>query len=521
MNNNNVPAILRSLIIYAVCVPLAVFVGCSLANPMDLGTLGFYGVLGVVIASPIFLKWHKELLVFSWSASLSVCVLPGHPNFWLVMVVVSLGISILERIMSSDMRFIRVPETTWPLLVFLAVIVFTAELTGGIGVRAMGSAVYGGKKYAYLFISIASYFALTARPIPREKMPLYVALFFLGQLTTLVGNFYPIAPSWMLPLFYVFPPTISQDEGFEIGVTRLQGFTNVGLGLYFLMMARYGVRGIFLSGKPWRILFLMITLGLTFIGGFRSALLEYTAVFIMMFFWEGLHRTPMMLVLILLAALGGTALVPLANKLPYTFQRALAFLPLDLDAQAKQSADASTEWRLAMWTALLPEIPPHLLLGKGLAFSADEYDEMMTGNLMLTKETAEMDASQNPLALAGDYHNGMLSLILPFGIWGVLAILWFFWAGLWVLYHNAKFGPPELQTVNAFLMMLFLWEVLNYVSCLGGMQIASELPNFVGSLGLSIALNNGVCRPEQPVQETRPPVLAFRPLARPRPVYLR
>lgn len=521
MNNNNVPAILRSLIIYAVCIPLAIFVGYSLANPLDWNTLGFYGVLGAVLASPVFLRWHRELLVFSWSASMSVLFMPGKPTLWMAMVVISLSISVLERIMSSEKQFIRVPQITWPLLAFVAVVVFTAELTGGIGIRAFGSAVYGGKKYMYIFLSVMSYFALTARAIPRDKAGLYVTLFFLGHFTGIIGNLYPIAPSWMAPLFYVFPPTLAADETFEIGVTRLGGFGDVGLAIFFIMMAKWGLRGVFLSGKPWRILFLLVAFGLTFLGGYRSALLMLLATFIMMFFWEGLYRTPLLMAMILVGALGVTALVPLANKLPYTFQRTLAFLPLDLDAEAKMSADASTDWRLSMWSALLPQIPPHLLLGEGLAISTEDFDEMMSGNQILANTAEKVDASQGSLALAADYHNGMLSLIIPFGIWGVITILWFLAAGTWVLYQNAKYAPPELFLVNAFLMVLFVWEAANFVSCFAGLQISSELANFVGYLGMSIALNNGVCRPAgEPVKEL-PKVIPFRALTRPRPAFQR
>jgi hypothetical protein len=45
---NNAPAIIRSLIIYAVCVPLAITVGYLLTNPMDYSTLGMFGILGLV-----------------------------------------------------------------------------------------------------------------------------------------------------------------------------------------------------------------------------------------------------------------------------------------------------------------------------------------------------------------------------------------------------------------------------------------------------------------------------------------
>jgi hypothetical protein len=286
-------------------------------------------------------------------------------------------------------------------------------------------------------------------------------------------------------------------------------------------MARFGLRGIFLSGKPWRLLYLVAAVGLIFLGGFRSSLLLFLVTFTLMFFWEGLHRTPVLLLMILLGALGGTALVPLANKLPFTFQRTLAFLPLDLDADARGSAEDSTNWRLNMWKALLPQIPPHLFLGKGLAFSAEDFDEMMTGNVLLDNTAARVDASQGSLALSNDFHNGMLSVIIPFGIWGVLTVVWFLLAGLKVMYNNAKYGDPALQLPNAFLLMLYAWEAFSFLSCFAGLQIASELASFGGYLGMSIALNNGVCQPAAPVVENAPSVAPFRPMLRPRPVFQR
>jgi len=521
MNNNNVPAILRSLIVYGICVPLAIFVGYSLANPLDLNTLGFYGVVIAVLLSPIMLRWHRELLVFSWSCSIAVFVLPGAPNLWIVMVCLSLTISILERILESDLKFIRVPQLTWPLLAFFVVVIVTAELTGGIGLRSFGGAVYGGRKYVYLIVGFLSYFAITARPIPPQKAALYVGLFFLGKVTAFVGDLFPLAPEWLHPLFAVFPPTVDDENPFEIGVTRLTGVSNAAIAIFFFLMARYGVRGVFLEGRLWRMALFGLAIVLVFLGGFRTQLALVVVSFIMMFFLEKLHRTPLMLVLILLGSTLMVAVVPLAHKLPWTFQRSLAFLPLDLDADAVADAQDSTEWRLKMWQALLPQIPPHLLLGKGLAFSSAEYDEMMTGNIILQHMAERFDASEGSLALANDFHNGMISLIIPFGIWGVITVVWFLFAGIWVMWRNMKYCRPELKVPCQFLFVMYFYEAAYFISCVGGLQIASELAYFIGFLGLSIALNGGVCQPAWEEQEARATVIPFRALPRPRPAFQR
>ena len=509
---NNAPAILRSLIIYAVCVPLAIIVGYLLTNPMDYSTLGLFGIVALVLASPLLLRWHYPLLLFSWFSSITVFFLIGAPNLWLVMVVLSLAISVLERALSGQMHFIRAPQITWPLIAMIAVVIVTAEATGGVGLRVFGSAVYGGKKYIYFLIGIMSYFALTSRRIPPGKAGLYVALFFLGQTTRIISDLYFIAPSWLHFVFWIFPPSLYSSETFEVGVTRLAGVSTAASGIMFWMMARYGLRGILLSGKLWRLFLFVVLFVLVFLGGFRSTLFGIMLAFIMMFFMEGLHRTRLLPAFVLFGILATATLIPLADKLPFTFQRTLAFLPLDLDQAAKQSAEDSTKWRLDMWKALLPQIPPHLLLGRGFAIPPEEYNEMMGMGAAMATAAGQFDPSQDSLALAHDYHNGMLSIALCFGIWGVIVFLWLVFVGLLVMYLNFKFGDPALRTVNALLFILFFSEAASYLSCMGGLQLAIDIGFFLGYLGLSIALNNGVCRPAlQPAQADRsfPPAEPF------------
>jgi len=502
---NNAPAILRTLIIYVVCVPLAIIVGYLLTNPMDYSTLGVFGILALLLFSPLLLRFHYPLLLFSWFSSTTVFFLMGAPNLWLVMVVLSLGISVLERTLSGQMQFIRVPQITWPLIAMIAVAIVTAEATGGVGLRVFGSAIYGGRKYIYLLIGIMSYFALTSRRIPPEKAGLYVALFFLGQITKIIGDLFSIAPSWLYFVFWIFPPSAYASDQFEVGVTRLGGVSSAASGIMLLMMARYGLRGILLSGKLWRPFLFVALFALVFLGGYRSTLFSIMLAFVMMFFMEGLHRTRLLPAFVLFGILATTAMIPLANKLPFTFQRTLAFLPLDLDQAAKQSAEDSTNWRFDMWKALLPQIPPHLLLGRGFAIPTEEYNEMMGMGGTALGTGRGIDPSQGALALSYDYHNGMLSIVLCFGIWGVIAFLWFVFAGLRVTYLNFRYGDPALRTVNALLFILFFTQAGSYLSCMGGMQIALEIGFFLGYLGLSIALNNGVCRPApQPAQADRP-----------------
>lgn len=512
---NNAPAILRSLIIYAVCVPLAVIIGYMLTDPLRYTTFAYEGVLALLLIFPLLLRWHYPLLLFSLNTSMVMFFIMGRPDFWLVMTVLSLVISLVERAMNSQKRFIRVPQITWPLICMIGVIFMTAKLTGGIGLHAFGSEVYGGKKYFFLVVGILCYFALTAHRVPPERVNLYAALFLLGGVTQFIGDFYPVAPSFLRPIFWVFPPNGSSSMTIVMGETRLPGVSGAALAFVFWLMARYGLREIFFTARLWRpVLFVMATMTI-FLGGFRGGIIAYLFMFGLLFFLEGLHRTRMLLLFMLAGVLIVVTIVPLAPHLPYTFQRSLAFLPLDLSEDAKESARNSSEWRVNMWKALLPQVPSHLLLGKGYAISMEDFESM-------GRDTAfhSVDEGQQGLALSSDFHNGPLSVVIPFGIWGVIVFLWFIFAGLRVMYDNFRYGDESLRKINTYLWAYYLYFSFAFLFIYGALN--SGMLVFVSTIGFSIALNGGVCRPApQPVKERQPMVHPAKILPRARPAFQR
>src|SRR5271170_4054538 len=67
MNSHNTPAVIRSLIIYAACIPLAVWIGYLLAAPADRSTFGYAGIMALILLTPILLRWHHLLLIAGWN----------------------------------------------------------------------------------------------------------------------------------------------------------------------------------------------------------------------------------------------------------------------------------------------------------------------------------------------------------------------------------------------------------------------------------------------------------------------
>jgi hypothetical protein len=226
---------------------------------------------------------------------------------------------------------------------------------------------------------------------------------------------------------------------------------------------------------------------------------------------EKLHHTGMMMVGILAVITGSVFLVPLASHLPFTFQRSLAFLPLNISPDARMAAEDSNEWRLAMWKALYPLVPQYLLIGKGYAFSPEVYNQSMGASAQFHNND-NFDASQDPLALSSDFHSGPLSVVLTFGIWGVIVWLWYWAAGFWVLLRNYRYGDPELRHINLFLVALFVARCFSFLFIFGSMVEA--VGQFGALFGLSIAFNHGIKRrrPQaSPNQRPASPRLALSP----------
>jgi O-Antigen ligase len=488
MNSNNAPALIRTLVIYGMCIPLAVWIGYLLAVPADRMTFGYGGILALIFLTPILLRWHHFLLIAGWNFGMTIFFLPGSPPVWLLLTAISLGISVVHRTINNKAHFLSAPEVTWPLLFFFAVIMVTAKMTGGIGLHALGSEVSGGKHYFTLLFGILGYFAMTAMRVPPRRAGLYIGLFFLAGCSTAIGDLAAFVPSKLYFIFAFFPANGYDMEG-KPGMinfhARYAGLGLLGMSGSLFMLACYGIRGIFLSAKPWRwMLFGMFFMAI-FLGGFRSYVILCGLTFTVMFFMERMHRTNLMPVFLFVGLLAVTLLIPFANKLPFTFQRALAFLPLKLERAARADAEGSSDWRLEIWRDTYPKVPKYLLLGKGYAISQEDL-------AIATSQSFTYVSTADAVSISQNYHSGPLSVLMPFGAWGAIALIWFWVGSLRVLYFNYRNGDQAFLSINVFLIAFFIAKILIFLVIFGGIE--NDVAGFAALAGLSVSINGGVRR---------------------------
>lgn len=505
---NDFRALLRSLVTFAIALPMAIVIGYMLAQDLSYTSLGIIAMSIVFLMLPLIFKWHHPLLLFSWNMNAVAFLLPGQPQLWLLMAIVSAGFALMQRALYKDSSFLHVPSITLPLIFLTLVIVGTALMTGGVGMKVLGSGSAGGRRYLTILAAIAGYFAITSRRIPRERARLYVALFFLGSLTNLMADAYPLVPSALQFLFWVFPvqkAALAEGGTTFVGtfIGRYYGVTMSCLGVCFYLMARTGLRTMLEGRKIWHLALFLAAAILSLLGGYRSAFILLAVTFFLMFYLEGLMRSrylPMFSAALLLLF---AVIIPFGSKLPMSMQRALTVLPwVEVSPVARWDATASTEWRLAIWNELIPQIPEYLFIGKGYAVSVND--------LAMTYELAQASTikSAEMASLAGDYHNGPLSVLIPFGVWGAAGFVWFLFAAWRGLLYNFRHGDPELRQFNGLILALFSARTLLFFTVFGSFY--ADMAQFIGLVALGVSVNGGLRRPVLETMQQREPAVRLR-----------
>ena len=357
----NAISVIRALIIYSICIPLAIFLGYVLAN-QDRYTFQSIGAIFGFLLLPLLLKYHHPALILSWNTTTVIFFLTGRPNIWMLLAMASFTITVLQYILARQSVQTNVPLVTRPLLMFGAVVLATALLTGGIGFKALGAAVGGGRRYAAIFAAILGYYAISMHRIPLTKANLYLALYFLSGTTLAIGSLSPYVPSGFNFIFLLFPVDSwvfysSDSEGPSLSVARLTGVAIGAMFAMFFMLGRYGIRGMTMTGRPWRFGIFLLIWAVSMIGGFRSFMLLTATLFVLQFYLEGLHKTNLLAVLLIAGLTTVAVSLPFATKLPYSFQRALSIFNFPVSPEVELDTHNSNEWRWRMWVNVLRRSP--------------------------------------------------------------------------------------------------------------------------------------------------------------------
>jgi hypothetical protein len=306
---------------------------------------------------------------------------------------------------------------------------------------------------------------------------------------------YIAGPSFYF-LFILFPSDYASSAALTAEtLMRLSGVAFACAWGYYFFLARFGIQELLDLHKPWRLFLAGLCIIGAMLGGYRGLLIMMAMVVVVLFFVEGVYKTRLGPAIIFASLFLLVGTITFVDKMPLSVQRAFSFLPMEkIDPTARLDALSTLDWRLSMWKILIPEIPKYLILGKGYSFSGTDY--------YLTQEAVRrgLYTPYEDTLISGNYHNGILTLLIPFGIFGFLTFLCFCGAGLWTLLRNHRYGDSELKPYNTFLLAYFISQLLFYFIFYG--QFDLDLIHFTGTVGLSVALNGGVCSAARRETET-------------------
>jgi hypothetical protein len=480
-------SLFRGLLVFGICVPLALVLGYLLATPSDPRSVIWIGLTLFLLFIPILLKWHHQALIISWNACLVAFFLPGAPAVGYLVGGLSLGFSVAKRALLRQGNFIHCPSVSVPLILLAGIVLVTAQQTGGIHARSLGSDAWGAMRYFLVLGAIVGYFAFVSQPIAPHRVKLMTGLFFLSGLTSVLPVLIALAGPGLQFLLVPFAQTsivATETSVFSLDLQRFVGLTFMSQAVYCFMMLRFGIRGILDWHRPWRFITFAVMFALGLLGGFRSFLILFGLIFLVQFYFEGLFRSRFFVWSSLAGVFGATLLFAFAGQLPGAVQRSISFLPVQIDPAIRRDATGTLDWRMEMWRVVLPTVPRYLLLGKGYSFDGTDFYLTSVGSQRGIFRA--FDAAM----ISSDYHQGILTLIIPFGIWGVLAFLAFCAASLRALYRNYRYSPPELRLTNTFLLSCFTGRLVFYLIFYGEFDL--DLMLFTGLIGLSLSLNGGV-----------------------------
>jgi hypothetical protein len=181
-------------------------------------------------------------------------------------------------------------------------------------------------------------------------------------------------------------------------------------------------------------------------------------------------------------------------------------LPLKWDAAPVMDAQGTSEWRFKIWRDTWPKVPQYLLLGKGYSLSQEDFD-MIQGGTFASMGASHLDASNEALAISSDFHNGPLSTLIPFGLWGGIGMIWLMGATFFVTYRNFKYGEETLKNFNTFMFVTCIGSIIGFFFIFGAFQ--DDVGTYARMAGFSLAINGGLAK--RPAREASNP--RIKPLA--------
>lgn len=470
------------------------FMGVAVAD-------GNYRVIALPVLAGIGLLAFFWIPQFLWVFAVCSVFIPGQITGLGVPVTLT-EITVLfltiryatENILIRKQRIHLGPSPEKFFLILLMAVVCYHAIVDRMGMRLLGSEMWGGRGYLAILLGFVSYVVLQSSNLSLkvfQKLPLFVLLagsydFSIKIITTL------------------FPSTIGIVNRFYFGASDA-GITEAVFSGRWGFLANFGhllllwsfstarISDFFGKGKFLNFVVCAIGLLFCFLSGYRSSILGAFAVLGVAAYRDLGFRAffgilPAALALAMLSFIHTAGIY----RLPDVIQRGMTFIPGDWDVHVVADAQGSLDFRSEVWQEwkerYFPKAP---VLGRGIALNPDEMMATIAFTSGIDPFTGTpinaLFARNEAFVISGNLHNGFYSTIDRFGLIGLLGVLGFCFTYAWKLYRHfidnrdKPLCPPlEWLAIYTFTYTITFWP--------GAMRFENFFPQMMLLVGLFYTL---------------------------------
>jgi len=478
---------LKNIFFVAFALFFAIYLGISAATAQLEAIAWMVGFAGIVFVLAMG-KHIWVIIPISGVMAGTVNALPGSPPaWWAAMAVV--GVVFFARLAMRSREF----SFRWSWLDFAILIqliaIMQAWLRNPSGLALFGGDTVGGKSNIAFTFAIVCYalqaFVKTDMKTVKAVVTCMIGVTFIDAILMLSSNYFPFLSALILPFYSgVEYGGTDADTGVDSMSERVTGGKDIGQSFGLAAFALWPPLSTFNPLRPVRFIMMSLAVVFTLLSGFRSVTAWLAVVFaVSCTLREKFHH-------VVISAIFGFLLLALVvvtgqvRSMPMGAQRALSFLPVDVDPRIRHYAESSSEWRFEMWMLALTsdKYIKNKLLGDGFGFSSSEW-AASADSLAGDKRKSIGMSTQEVMMIRGSFHGFHIETIRISGVFGLICALiglGIMFKAAWVLIQHFK-GRPEwgyiLYIGIPFLIYPF-WAMLVFGT------YRSDMPKMIVAAGL-------------------------------------
>lgn len=375
------------------------------------------------------------------------------------------------------------PALLWiPLSGLLAVLLYHWISSGDIGIKLLGGSGWGGRKYFKVALAALCVPLLASFPgIRLRDLQLVPLFYFLGSFVDIVPDLLTTFVPATAPLVWRVYSGVNLAEYGDVmkgnfageqAITRFGTLAKLGAALGLVTLCYFPARTWLNPNRLWALPLILLGGLFCALSGFRNTIFRY-GLSIM----AGLYATLRFKSLIVLPLMAAVALAVAFTQgkgleYPLQIQRALAFLPGDWNAKARNEAEGSSKWRKKIDELFYKEyFGKAPLLGQGYHFDPGLAKEATDIYLAVARARAsvgdEFSDVRNFIEMRQP-HEGPVHILLVTGVVGMVFFVGYCSSLLFYAFASVLRTPPkEVAPIQIWALALLLPSIFGFFIVFG------------------------------------------------------